>query len=347
MAIIMACFMPMEAGMAAGIGRRQFVAYLGSAAVSSAHAQSWGQPRIVAVLMGLDNDAEAKGRIQAFEKGLKNEGWVPGQNLRLIYRFAAGDPGNTRAMAGELAQLRPDLIVGHSTPVVAELLNATQTIPVVFVVVADPVGSGFAESIPRPGGNATGFTNLDATISGKLLTVLRQIAPDLKYVSLLYNPDTVTSAGLQRFYVRPFDVAASSFAIEAVATEVRNPSEIERHFDALGRVTGAGLIVLPDNFTTIHRRLIIRLASQHHIPAIYPYRYFADAGGLMSYGVNVTDLFRRAAEYVSRILRGANPGDLPIQAPTKFELAINLRAAKTLGLRVPRVLRVGADALIE
>ena len=333
--------------MAAGIGRRQFVALLGGAAISSAHAQSWDQPRTVAVLMGLDNDAEAKVRIEAFEKGLKNEGWLPGQNVRLIYRFAAGDPGRMRTIAAELVQLRPDLLVGHSTPVVAELLNVTHGIPIVFVVVADPVGSGFAASIPRPGGSATGFTNLDATISGKLLTILRQIAPDLKCVSLLYNPDTVTSAGLQRFYVRPFEAAASSFAIEAVAAEVHTPSEIERHFSALGRRSGAGLIVLPDNFTTVHRQLIIGLASQHHIPAIYPYRYFVDAGGLLSYGVDVTDLFARAAEYVSRILRGANPGDLPIQAPTKFELAINLKTAKMLGLRVPRILRVGADALIE
>lgn len=331
--------------MAAGFARRQFLTLLGGAALSSAHAQPREEPPTVAVLMGLDNDAEAQVRIRAFEKGLENEGWTPDQNIRLVYRFAAGDAGRIRNLAQEVVRMQPNLIVGHSTPVVAELVKATQKIPIVFVVVADPVGSGFAKSIARPGRNVTGFTNLDATITGKLLTVLKQIRPDLTRVALMLNPDTGVSGGL--FYLRPFMAAAPSFAVEAIPVQIYASAEIEHHMAELGHKPGVGLIVMPDNFLTVHRNLIISLAAQFRIPTVYPYRYFVEAGGLMSYGVDVTDLFRRAPEYVSRILRGANPGDLPVQAPTKFELVINLRTAKSLGLSVPRILLAGADALIE
>jgi len=334
--------------MTIGIGRRRFITLLVGATASPpmhSHAQPSARTRTVGVLMGLANDAEAKVRLQAFEQALEKEGWTLGQDLRIEYRFAAGHAERMRAFAKELVGLRPDVIVGHSTPVVSELVLATRTIPIVFVVVADPVGSGFAASIPRPGGNATGFTSLASTVPGKLLTILKQIAPNLSRVALMVNPDASISAGL--FYLGPVEAAASSFDVEFIPMKVRTPADIERSMTEAARASNLGLIVMPDNFTTVNRHLIISLAARLRVPAVYPYRFFVDAGGLMSYGVDVTDLFRRAPEYVSRILRGAKPADLPVQAPTKFELVINLKSAEALGLTVPKSLLAGADALIE
>jgi putative tryptophan/tyrosine transport system substrate-binding protein len=250
-----------------------------------------------------------------------------------------------RRYARELVSLGPDVLVGHSTPAVAALVQVSRSIPIVFVVVADPVGSGFAESIAHPGGNVTGFTNLDAGVTGKLLTILKQISPSLTRVGLLFNPDTVASSSL--YYSRSFELAAPAFAVEPVTLEVHSAADIERSVTKLAGGLSNGLIVTPDNFTAVNRDLIISLAARLRIPTIYPYRYYVDEGGLISYGVDVVDLFRRAPEYVSRILRGAKPADLPIQAPTKFELTINLKTAKTLGLLVPKILLAGADALIE
>ena len=330
-----------------GIARRQFIAVLGGAAVAgsiASRARSDGI-RTIGFLMGLANDTESQARIKTFEQALEKQGWSLGEDVQIKYRFAAGDANRMRAFAKELVALKPDVIVGHSTPVVTQLVQATQTIPIVFVVVADPVGSGFAASIPRPGGNATGFTNLAATITGKLLTILKQITPNLTRVALLFSPDASINAGL--LFLRPFEAAAPAFGVEAIGVEVRAPADIERRMTELAREPNIGFMVMPDNFTTIHRHLIISLAAQFRIPTIYPYRYFVDAGGLMSYGVDVRDLFRRAPEYVSRILRGEKPAELPVQAPTKFELVINVRTAKALGLAVPRILLAGADTLIE
>ena len=324
------------------------MALMGGMAVMSPvllRAQKSDRVRTVGVLMGLANDAESQVRLKAFERGLEKEGWILGEDVQITYRFAEGDAERTNALARDLVKLRPDVIVGHSTPVVTEILRETRSIPVVFVVVADPVGSGFVSSISRPAGNATGFTNLDATITGKLLTLLKQVMPNLTRVALLYNPDTVASGGL--FYLQPFEKAAPFFGVEAIAAQVRTVDEIKQYMEELGHEPGAGLIVMPDNFTTVHRGPIISLAARLRVPTIYPYRYFAEAGGLMSYGVDVIDVFRRAPEYVSRILRGANPGDLPVQAPTKFELVINVNTARALGLTMPRMLLAGADALIE
>ena len=293
------------------------MALMGGMAVMSPvllRAQKSDRVRTVGVLMGLANDAESQVRLKAFERGLEKEGWILGEDVQITYRFAEGDAERTNALARDLVKLRPDVIVGHSTPVVTEILRETRSIPVVFVVVADPVGSGFVSSISRPAGNATGFTNLDATITGKLLTLLKQVMPNLTRVALLYNPDTVASGGL--FYLQPFEKAAPFFGVEAIAAQVRTVDEIKPYLEELGHEPGAGLIVMPDNFTTVHRGPIISLAARLRVPTIYPYRYFAEAGGLMSYGVDVIDVFRRAPEYVSRILRGANPGDLPVQAPT-------------------------------
>lgn len=336
--------------MAVAIERREFLKALcgaGAIGVMPSKGQSREGLRTIGFLMGLADDAESQVRIKAFEERLEQKGWTIGQNVRIEYRFAAGNSDRMKAFAEELVELQPDVLVGHSTPVVTELVKATRTIPIVFVVVADPVGSGFAKSVPRPGGNATGFTVLAAPILGKLLTILRQIKPNLLRVALMFNPDSLAPESVLDLYKSPFEAAASSFALQAVAMEVRSPTEIERRMTDFASKPNAGLIVMPDNFLTVHRHQIITLTTRLHLPTIYTYRYFVEAGGLMSYGVDVTDLFRRAPEYVSRILRGENPAELPLQAPTKFELAINLKTAKALGLRVPKILLAGADVLIQ
>jgi putative ABC transport system substrate-binding protein len=332
------------------IKRRRIVALLGGAAVVWAampRAQPAGHSPLIGFLMGLADDKEAQNRISAFEESLGKLGWIVGHDVHIDYRFGAGDADRMRRLAQELVGLRPDVLVGHSTPVVSELVRATRTIPIVSIVVADPVGSGFAASIAKPGGNVTGFTNLNPTIPGKLLTILQQIMPNLGRVALLYNPDTVARGELATEYWKSFDAAASAFAVQATRAEVRTPGAIKQIMQDLARQRNAGLIVMPDNFTAVHRQTIISLAADLGVPAIYAYRFFVEEGGLISYGVDVVDLFRRAPEYVSRILRGANPTDLPFQAPTKFELAINLKTAKALGLLVPKILLASADALIE
>jgi putative ABC transport system substrate-binding protein len=336
--------------MKINIKRRQIVALLGGAAALWAampRAQPSGHTPLVGFLMGLADDKEAHTRINAFEESFAKEGWTIGHDVHIEYRFAAGDADRIRSFSRELVGLRPDIIVGHSTPVVTELVRETRTIPIVAVVIADPVGSGFAASIARPGGNVTGFTNLNPTIPGKLLTILKQIMPKLSHVALLYNPDTVAHGVLAVEYINSFDAAASAFAVQATKAEVRSPDAIKQIMQDLAREPNSGLIVMPDNFTAVHRQIIISLAADYRVPTIYAYRFFVEEGGLISYGVDVLDLFRRAPEYVSRILRGANPVDLPFQAPTKFELAINLKTAKALDLLVPKILLASADALIE
>jgi putative ABC transport system substrate-binding protein len=328
--------------------RREFIALLGGAITSQpipANAQLAARVRTVAVLMGLADDAEARSRLMAFEQGLETEGWSVGQNLRIEYRYAEGDSARMQALAKELVELNPDCIVGHSTPVVTALMHATRTIPIVFVLVSDPIGGGFVASMARPGGNITGFTILHASIAGKYVSMLKEIVPQLARVALMYNPDSVPDSGT--FFSGAFMEAAAQYKARAIIAQVHDPTEIENTITKLGGETGSGLVLVPDNFTTVHRDLIISLTARLRIPAIYPYRYFAAAGGLLSYGVDAVDLFRRASEYVSRILRGADPADLPVQAPTKFELVINLRTARALGIVIPRILLAGAEQVIE
>lgn len=328
--------------------RRAFVATLSAALAMRSiptNAQQATRLRTVGVLMGLDDDAETQARGKAIEQGLAKRGWTVGQNLHIEYRFAAGDVERMLSLSKELVALHPDVIIGHSTPVIAALLKVTHTIPIVFVVVADPVGSGFVSSLARPGGNVTGFTNLLPTITGKYLSILRALKPQLTHAGLMYNPESVPSGGAS--FMPAFMESSKEFHVIPTATEVHSAVEIEKAMADLGAVPDSGLIVMPDNFTTFHRELIISLAARLRIPAIYPYRYFVDEGGLLSYGIDVLDLFRRAPDYVDRILQGAKPADLPVQAPKKFELVINLKTARALGLVVPRILLAGADALIE
>jgi ABC-type uncharacterized transport system substrate-binding protein len=328
-------------------GRRAFLASLSAALAvrpKSTHAQQV-RLRTIGVLMGLANDAETQARAKALEQGLANKGWVVGKNLRIEYRFAASDPERMLRFSKELVALHPDIIIGHSTPVVAALLQTTQTIPIVFVVVGDPVGSGFVASMAQPGGNITGLVTLQPTIIRKHLSILRELKSQLTRVALMYNPESDPRGGT--LYMPTFMKSPMEFRITPIAAEVHSPADIDSIMADLGAAPGSGLIVMAGNFTSLHRALIVSLAARLRIPTIYPYRYFVDEGGLVSYGVDVLDLFRRAPDYVDRILQGARPADLPVQAPKKFELVINLKTARTLGLVVPRILLAGADALIE
>ena len=328
--------------------RRAFVTFLGAALAMRSiptNAQQATRLRTVGVLMGLANDEETQARAKLIEQGLAKKGWIVGQNLRIEYRFAGGDAERMLSLSKELVALNPDVIIAHSTAVVDALHQATQTIPIVFVVVGDPVGSGFVASIARPGGNITGFSVMWPTITGKYLSILRELKPQLSRVAIMYNPTSDPGGGA--LAMRTFTESAKEFHVTPIVAEVGSPAEIETAMADLGAVPGSALIVMPGNFTTLYRELVISLAARLRIPTLYPYRYFVEEGGLLSYGIDVLDLFRRAPDYVDRILQGAKPADLPVQAPRKFELVINLKAARALGLVLPRILLAGADALIE
>jgi len=325
--------------------RRKFIALLGGAAAwpLAARAQRGDRVRVVGVLLAMaPDDPEAQLRVKAFEAGLRELGWTEGRNLRLEYRWAAGDAALLRKQATELVGLAPDLILATSTPVLAAL-RQENPLPIVFVQVTDPIGSGFVPNLARPGGSLTGFTSFEFTIGSKWLEALKHVAPAVTRVALIFNPDTAPFAHM---FWHPVEDAAPSFDVEPMQAPVRDVGEIERTVAAFARQNG-GLMVLPDVSTTNHRDLIIALAARHRLPAVYPYRYFAASGGLMSYGSDLADVYRRAASYVDRILKGAIPGDLPVQAPTKYELIINLKTAKTLGLDVPDKLLATADEVIE
>jgi putative tryptophan/tyrosine transport system substrate-binding protein len=302
--------------------------------------------RRVGMLIGYaENDPETQARLVAFRQGLETLGWTEGRNIRIDDRFAPANPDQAQSLAKELVGLRPDVLVGNSTPATAALLRETLTIPIVFVGVSDPVGSGFVASIARPDGNSTGFTNFEPSMIGKWLQMLKEIAPGMVRVAVLFNPKTAPGGG--SFFLGPFESVARSLAVESIAARVSDTAEIESAFASIGREPGGGLIVMPDAFTTVHRKLIIEQAAMRRLPVIYPYHYQAVEGGLMAYGVDTVDLLRRAAPYVDRILKGDKPADLPVQAPTKFTLVINLKTAKALGLTVPQALLARADEVIE
>jgi putative ABC transport system substrate-binding protein len=330
--------------------RREFIALLGGAAAApsilwplAARAQP-DRMRRIGVLMSLTkDDPEDEQRRTVLEQGLQQLGWTQGRNIQIEYRWFAGEPTRARAMAKELVDLKPDLIVAASTPGLAAVGQATRTIPIVFVAVSDPVGQGFVTSLARPGGNVTGFSYFEFPVVGKVLETLKQMAPDVVRVTLLFNPDTLSYIP----FLRSLDTIAPSLGAQLIEAPVRNAGEIEAAMAATAREPGGGLMVLPDPFTNVHRDLIVGLAARHRLPAAYTLRFFATAGGLMSYGVDVGDLYRRAVPYVDRILKGAKPADLPVQQPTKFEFVLNLKAAKALGLDLPPTLVARADEVIE
>jgi putative ABC transport system substrate-binding protein len=330
--------------------RRELLTLLGGAAVTwplRTRAQESGRVRRIGVLLGnAEGDTQAVAGLAAFKTGLQELGWIDGRNIQIDYRFAAADVDRMQTLAKELVVLQPDLIMGQTTPVIAALQRETKTIPIVFIIVSDPVGSGFVASLPHPGGNITGFINIEASLSGKWIEMLKEIVPRCTHAAFLFNPET---APYFAFYERPFDAAARSSGIEPIATPVHTAADIERVFESLGGRPDTGLVLPPDVFTGMKTNLalITSLAARYHVPTIYPYRYMVAAGGLISYGIDNTDLYRRAPTYIDRILKGAKPADLPVQLPTKFELAINLKTAKALGIDIPATLLGRADEVIE
>jgi putative ABC transport system substrate-binding protein len=335
--------------MAIHIGRREFIATLSGAAAAwplVARAQQPERMRRIGVLMGsAESDRDAQAWYMAFREGLQKLGRTEGRNIQIDTRWATLDDAESmRRFAKELVALQPDLLLSSTTPTTSALLQQTHTVPIVFAIVADPIGSGFVASFARPGGNVTGFIFTEPTMAGKWLELLKEIAPRITRAAMLFNP---TSATYAEYWLKPFKAAAPSFAVEAIAAPVRDRSELETVIAAQAREPNGGLIVMPDSFTDAHRVEITSLAARYRLPAVYPFRFFAEVGGLLSYGVDRTDNFRRAAAYVDRILKGEKPAELPVQAPTKYELVINLKTAKALGLEIPPKLLALADQVIE
>jgi putative ABC transport system substrate-binding protein len=326
--------------------RREFITLLGGAAAwpLAASAQQPERMRRIGVMIATDeSDPVTRSRITAFQQGLQALGWMDARNIRIDYRWDIADPERARVAAKELIALTPDVILPSTTPMLAAVRQETRSLAVVFVNVSDPVGTGFVESLARPGGNITGFTNFEYAIGGKWLQLLKEIAPSVTRAATIGNPQNPNTT----LYLRAIEPAAPSVGLKLTMAAVNDASEIERAIAAFGREPNGGLLVIPDPVTISHRDLIIALAARHHVPTIYAYRFFAASGGLLAYGTDTDDIFRRAASYVDRILKGEKAGDLPIQQPTKFELIINLKTAKALGLTVPLPLLGRADEVIE
>jgi putative tryptophan/tyrosine transport system substrate-binding protein len=329
--------------------RRDFITLLGGAIAacpSTLKAQPAGRMRRIGVLFGnAKGDRQGVIEFALLKSTLQELGWTEGRNILIEARWAAGEVDRIQAFARELVSLQPDLILAHTTPVVAALQRETKTIPIVFVVVSDPVGSGFVASLPRPGGNITGFINFELSLGGKWIETLKDIVPGVTHAALLFNPETAPIA----YYQQSFETAARSSGIEPTIAPVHNEADVERVFASLEGEPKTGVVMLPDVYMAARHNLdlVISLAARYRVPTVYPYRYMVAGGGLISYGVDPVDLFRRAPSYIDRILKGANPGDLPVQLPTKFEMAINLKTAKALGLDVPPSLLARADEAIE
>jgi ABC-type uncharacterized transport system substrate-binding protein len=329
--------------------RREFITLVGGAAAAwplAARTQQPERTRLIGVLMGYaEGDSEAQAQIAAFRDGLQKLGLMEVHNTRIDTRWAtATDTAAMQRFAKELVALKCDVILASTTPTTTALLQQTRSIPIVFATVGDPIGSGFVASFPRPGGNVTGFVTIEGSLGGKWMELLKQIAPHVARVAFLFNPVTAPYA---EYILKPFKAAAASFAVEAIAAPFHDTSELEPVVAAQAREPNGGLIVMPDAFLIDHRAEIISLAARYRLPAVYPYRLFAEVGGLLSYGVDLTNNFRRAATYVDRILKGEKPSELPVQAPVKFELVINIKTAKALGLDVPVHLQQLADEVIE
>jgi len=328
--------------------RREFIALLGGATVAlpfTAGAQQLDRVRRIGVLLGLaESDPEAQSSVAAFREELRKLGWTEGRNIEINTRWATGDVETMKRYAQELLALQPDLIFTSTTPATAAMLQQTRTIPMVFVFVGDPVGSGFVTNMSRPGGNVTGFTPIVSSLGGKWVELLKEIAPHTARVSLLFNPPTATFV---ESYLSSFKAAAAARGMDALVAPVHDMREVEFLLTAQAREPNSGLVVIPDTFTVNHRADITSLAARLRLPAVYWSGSFAELGGLISYGPYIVDEFRRAASYADRILKGEKPADLPVQAPTKYELVINLKTAKALGLDVPPSLLATADEVIE
>jgi putative ABC transport system substrate-binding protein len=327
--------------------RRNFIALLGSAAVAwpcAARAQQTERMRRIALFpLAAESDPEAQAYVRALRQALEKLGWIDGQNIRIDIRWESGDVGRMQADVAAMLSLAPDVIVSGGTPVTRELRQRTGTIPIVFVNVGDPLASSLVRSLAQPGGNVTGFAALESSIGGKWVELLKEIAPRVNQVFVLVDPQNPT----WKFHLPTIEAAAQSFALPLTAAQARNSAEIEHAIDGFAGKPNAGMIVLPSPFAQAHRELTIALAAKHRLPAVYGARSYVASGGLLSYSSDWVDQYRQAASYVDRILKGARPGDLPVQQPTKFELVINLKTAKTLGLDVPLFLQQRADEVIE
>ena len=329
------------------IGRREFTVCLGAAAAAwplAAHAQQPGGMRRIGVLMPTASDNQRyQAYLAAFLQGLQQLGWTDGRNVRIDTRWGALNADLMRKYAGELVALEPDVVMAPTSDAVSPLRQMTRTVPIVFATVADAVGAGFVESLARPGGNVTGFTAFEYALSGKWLELLKEIAPSVTRAAVLRDSSIV--AGIGQFAA--IQAVAPSLGVELRPVDMRDAGEIERAITAFAASSNGGLIITASNMATIHRELIIALAARHRLPAVYYSRYYVTGGGLISYGPDLLDQCRRAAGYVDRILKGEKPGDLPVQAPTKYELVINLKTAKALGLTVSQSLLARADEVIE
>jgi putative tryptophan/tyrosine transport system substrate-binding protein len=326
--------------------RRELITILGSAAAwpLATHAQQADQMRRIGIMTGVvGEESDFKARIAAFSQELQRLGWTEGRNLRIDFRAAAGNVADARKYATELVALAPDVILAAGGSTIAPLLEATHTIPIVFTLSVDPVGAGFVDSLQRPGGNATGFMVFEYSLSGKWLELLKQIAPDVTRAAVLRDPTSPTGTG--QFAV--IQAVAPSLGVDVSVVNVRDANEIERGVAAFARSANGGLVVTASPFTLIHSDLIVTLAARHKLPAIYWDRVFVPGGGLFSYGVDVIEEHRKAAGYVDRVLRGEKPADLPVQAPTRYDLVVNLKTAKTLGITVPQSILARADEVIE
>jgi putative ABC transport system substrate-binding protein len=326
--------------------RREFIAALGGAAVwpLAARAQQGDRVRRIGLLVPWDqSDPVYEAYVSAFTQALANLGWTDGRNVRMDLRWHGGDTNRIPTLAQELVGLQPDIILANSTPVTAAVQRETRTIPIVFVGVADPVASGLVARLDRPSGNVTGFAYLEATLAGKWLELLSEIAPRLKRAAIMFNPETAPASA----FTPSFETAARSLKVVPIIAPVHSDVEMATAITALGRESGGGLVVMPDIFMYVHRAPIILAAARNNVPAVYYLSDFAREGGLLSYGNDQVDIFRRAATYVNRILRGAKPAELPVQLPTKYEMVVNLKTAKALGLAVPPSILLRADEQIE
>ena len=325
--------------------RREFILALGGAASwpVAARAQRAVQVKRIAVLMGTAEDADGKGRLAAFRQGLQELNWVENRNVHFDIRWGAGDAARTKAFATELVELAPDAILATNTPTARALKQATETIPIVFSGLADPIADGIVASLSSPRGNITGFTSFNAEIAGKWLQLLKEISPDLERIVAIYNPETAPYA----IFLPVMEVVAPQIGVTLIRAPVGDKAGIENAIIKIASATGSGLMIMPDVFTTLHREAIFELATRGRLPTMCPLRYYTAAGGLMAYGSNFNALMLQAASYVDRILRGEKPRDLPVQEPTKYELIINLKTAKALGLSVPPTLLARADEVIE
>jgi putative ABC transport system substrate-binding protein len=329
-----------------GMGRREFVALLGGAAAAwplAARAQTDHVPRIGVLASGTEQDQIVQARLAVFRQGLEKLGWMEHGNVRIDYRFAQASAERGQVLAKELVALRPDVIFAQTTPMVAALQRESRAVPIVFIEVSDPINSGFAASLARPGGNLTGLLLYEEGITGKWLAMLKEIAPHLARAALMANPKTTP----YDYFLRAANAVVPSLAIELIPSPVASADDIERTIEVFARMPNGGMVLPPDSTTFLHRDLIVRLAARHRLPSVHSARWWVEAGALMSYGADRVDAFRQAASFIDRILRGANPGDLPVQAPTKYETVLNLKTAKALGLTVPPGLLVAADEVIE